>query len=71
MPAGRRPNTDEIILVTDDVRENMTKYQRERAIKKLEIAIDKLIDLQDMGWGDDSVARALELLNEKLARLQS
>jgi hypothetical protein len=31
----------------------MTKYQRERAIKKLEIAIDKLIDLQDMGWGDD------------------
>jgi hypothetical protein len=51
--------------------EAMTKYQRERAIKKLEIAIDKLIDLQDMGWGDDSVARALELLNERLARLQS
>jgi hypothetical protein len=50
---------------------DMTKYQRERAIKKLEIAIDKLIDLQDMGWGDDSVARALELLNERLARLQS
>jgi hypothetical protein len=49
----------------------MTKYQRERAIKKLEIAIDKLIDLQDMGWGDDGVARALELLNERLARLQS
>jgi hypothetical protein len=49
----------------------MTKYQRERAIKKLEIAIDKLIDIQDMGFADDASARALELLNEKLSRLRS
>lgn len=33
----------------------MTKYQRERAIKKLEIAIDKLIDIQDMGFADDAI----------------
>jgi hypothetical protein len=57
------------VPLTDGV--NMTKYQRERAIKKLEIAIDKLIDIQDMGFADDAIARALELLNEKLSRLQS
>ena len=49
----------------------MTKYQRDRAIKKLEIAIDKLIDIQDMGFGDDAIGRALELLNAKLNRLRS
>ena len=48
----------------------MTKYQRERAVKKLEIAIDKLIDLQDMGFGNDQIARALELLNAAKDLLQ-
>lgn len=49
----------------------MTNTERENAIKKLEIAIDKLIDVQDMGLGDDSIGRALELLNAKLNRLRS
>lgn len=47
----------------------MTNSQKERARKKLEIAIDKLIDLQDMGLGTAEIARALEILNGQLARL--
>jgi hypothetical protein len=40
-----------------------TKAETERAQKKVEIAIDKLVDLQDMGFGCDAITRALELLN--------
>lgn len=36
----------------------------EKAIKKIEIAIDKMIDLQDMGLGSESVSRILETLND-------
>lgn len=42
---------------------------RKVAVKKVEIAIDKLIDVQDLGFGTDAVARALESLNNLLARL--
>ena len=48
----------------------MTMTQRERIIKKLEIAIDKLIDIQDMGFGDHRIAEALELLNARLTNLR-
>lgn len=41
----------------------MTQTQKDRAIKKVEIAIDKMIDLQDMGFRWDDVARILEMLN--------
>jgi hypothetical protein len=49
--------------------EPMSKQDKERAIKKLEIAIDKLIDLQDMGLGDNTTKTCLELLNAKLSAL--
>lgn len=41
----------------------MTKRQIEQAQKKVEIAIDKMVALQDMGFGNDAIARILEMLN--------
>lgn len=41
----------------------MNKTEKRRAQKKIEIAIDKLIDIQDSGLGNDAIARALEILN--------
>ena len=43
----------------------MKRKQREidKAVKKIERAIDAMIDLQDDGWGRDSVSRLLEMLN--------
>jgi len=40
-----------------------TNTEKERALKKVEIAIDKMVDLQDMGFGCEKVARSLEKLN--------
>jgi hypothetical protein len=37
--------------------------ERKKAIKKAEIAIDKLVDLQDMGFGCNRVSEALDRLN--------
>ncbi len=39
---------------------------KRRKIKKLEIAIDKMVDLQDAGFGNDNISRILERLNEEL-----
>lgn len=39
-----------------------TQTQKDRAQKKVEIAIDKMIDLQDMGAGCDTVERVLDSL---------
>jgi hypothetical protein len=44
--------------------------EKARAAKKVEIAIDKLVDLQDMGFVSDLSARSLDLLRELLAKLQ-
>lgn len=41
----------------------MTQTEKDRANKKIEIAIDKLIDLQDEGLGSDKIQRALDILN--------
>jgi hypothetical protein len=49
----------------------MSAKEKARAIRKVEIAIDKLIDAQDLGLADDSVQRALDSLNSLLARLRS
>ena len=46
------------------------KKEIRRAIKKVEIAIDKIIDLQDDGFGCDATARILERLNELQSGLQ-
>jgi hypothetical protein len=51
--------------------ETMSAKEKARAIRKVEIAIDKLIDAQDLGLADDSVQRALDSLNSLLARLRS
>jgi len=44
----------------------MTNRQAE---KKIEIAIDKLIDLKDDGRGCDDIARCLEILNHILIKI--
>ena len=45
----------------------MTKNQ---AIKKVQIATDKMIDLQDAGLGCDLVSRILEKLNSLENRME-
>lgn len=47
-----------------------TRTEKERAVKKVEIAIDKMVDLQDAGFGCDTVARILELLNRLRAQVE-
>lgn len=49
----------------------MTNTERDRAIKKVEIAIDKMIDLQDMGFGNDNIGRILERLNREVDRIDA
>lgn len=39
-----------------------THSEIDRAVKKVQIAIDKMIDLQDMGYGDENVRRILDKL---------
>lgn len=46
-----------------------TKKEIARAVKKVEIAIDKMVDLQDAGFGCDAVTRTLEQLNWLLAKI--
>ncbi len=40
-----------------------TETEKRRAEKKVQIAIDKMVDLQDMGHGYDAVSRILDQLN--------
>lgn len=40
-----------------------TPTEKARAEKKVQIAIDKMIDLQDAGFACDAVTRILEQLN--------
>ena len=47
----------------------MTRTEQAIAIKKVQIAIDKMIALQDMGLGDELVSRILEQLNHLEGRL--
>ena len=48
-----------------------TKTDNTRARKKVEIAIDKMVDLQDMGYGTDAIARILDKLNILLNSLNT
>lgn len=41
----------------------------DKAVKKVEIAIDKMVDLQDAGYGNNRIVRILEMLNELQTRL--
>ncbi len=40
-----------------------THTEVDRAVKKVQIAIDKMVDLQDMGHGDEMIERILDQLN--------
>ena len=42
----------------------MMQSEKDKAIKKVEIAIDKMVDLQDMGFGSEAVQRAIDALND-------
>lgn len=42
---------------------------KDRASKKVEIAVNKMVDLQDAGYGCDLVSRILEMLNELDGRI--
>ena len=37
--------------------------KRERANRKVEKAISEMIDIQDMGLGNDTIQRVLDMLN--------
>ena len=43
---------------------------RDTAIKKAEIAIDKMVDLQDGGFGCETVSRVIELLNSLISQIE-
>ena len=45
--------------------------EKRRAEKKVEIAIDKMIDLQDMGAGCDTVSRVLDSLNSLASQINA
>lgn len=47
-----------------------TQRERERAQKKVEIAIDKMVDLQDMGFGTSAVEEILSALNALERRIE-
>lgn len=49
---------------------NKNRKERERAVKKVERAIDALVDLQDLGFGSGDVQRILDALNSLRARLE-
>jgi len=40
----------------------MTRIEKDKAIKKVQIAINKMIDLQDMGLGTGDIQRILDAL---------
>ena len=44
-----------------------TQREKDRAEKKVQIAIDKMIDLKDMGFGCETIERILD----KLRHLES
>ena len=49
----------------------MTQTEKDKALKKVEIAIDKMIDLQDTGLGNDRIQRILDELNNLWAQINS
>lgn len=49
----------------------MSRTEKERASRKVEIAIDKMVDLQDAGFGCDDITRILEQLNRLLNRIRA
>lgn len=40
-----------------------TQTEKDRANRKVDIAIDKMVDLQDMGFGNGTITEILQKLN--------
>jgi len=49
----------------------MRQSEKDRGEKKVNRAIDAMVDLQDMGLGCDRVSRILELANELRHQIQN
>lgn len=47
----------------------LTKRDKDRAEKKVDRAIDALVDIQDLGFGCYAVTQALDLLNSIRSRI--
>jgi hypothetical protein len=47
-----------------------TKKEKDQTRRRIERAIDKMVSLQDAGYGCDNVARILELLNDLYRRYE-
>lgn len=50
------------------MKQSELKSKSKIALKKVEISIDKMIDLQDLGFGGEVTARILEMLNTLQSR---
>lgn len=50
------------VYIPDKEGKMKTEAQRQRAIKKVQVAIDKMVDLQDMGLGCEIVSCVLDQL---------
>ena len=61
----------ELPVCTTKVNKMKTQTEKDRAIKKVEIAIDKMVDLQDAGFGCDETARILEMLNRLRGNIET
>ena len=48
-----------------------TQNERDRAEKKIQISIDKMIDLRDMGFGCEKIERVLDNLRDLEGVVQS
>lgn len=46
-----------------------TASEKRRAIKKLEKAIDALVAVQDLGFGDSGIETALGMINSKISNI--
>ncbi len=49
----------------------MTDTKKNYAIKKVQIAIDKLVDLHDLGFTNDKIRQCLDLLQSLETEIQT
>jgi len=49
----------------------MNRMSKQEALKKVEIAIDKMIFLKDGGYGCEAVQRTLDILNSLHSEIES
>lgn len=59
------------MMMPTSMKTTLTKSQKDSAERKIEIAIDKMVDLQDMGIGCEATSRVLEMLNHLLTVIRT